>query len=124
MPFVDPEKRRAADRARYWRNKEEAARAATYWSQLDMMLALWCIEWQSQIWGLEALWRAIVPVHSVTERSLRQITVRGTRFMARIAGADIRLSEYEGTDLLARIQEEKEDFLFGLRFTANWERRR
>lgn len=89
-----------------------------------MMLALWCIEWQSQIWGLEALWRAIVPVHSVTERSLRQITVRGTRFMARIAGADIRLSEYEGTDLLARIQEEKEDFLFGLRFTANWERRR
>ena len=124
MPFADPEMRRAADRARYWRNKEERTRAATLWNAIDFLLALWCVEWKPRIRGLEALWRAIVPVHTVTERSLRQITVRGTRFMVRIAGEDFRTSEYEGTDLLARLQDEKEDFLFGLEFTVYWARRR
>ena len=124
MPFADPEKRRAAARARYWRNRKEQVCAALYWSPIDMLLALWCIEWKSKIIGLEMLWRAIVPVQTVTERLFRQIVVRGTRFMARIAGEDIRLCEYEGTALLKRLQEEKEDFLYALQFQVYWARRR
>lgn len=89
-----------------------------------MLLALWCVEWKPKISGLEALWRAIVPVYTITERSLRQIVVRGTRFMVRVAGQDIRISEYEGTDLLERLQEEKETFLYSLKFQVYWTRRR
>jgi len=44
--------------------------------------------------------------------------------MARISGETIRLSEYEGVDLVEKMLDEKEDFLFGLHFQARWARRR
>lgn len=124
MPFVDPVKRRAADRARYWRHKEQQTRAASYWNALDLLLALWCVEWKPRITGLETLWRTTVSIQTITERSLRQIVVRGTRFMACIAGEDVRISEHEGIDLLERLQEGKEDFLWALQFQIRSARRR
>jgi len=89
-----------------------------------MLLALWCLEWKDKVRGLEVLWRTTVPIHTITERSMRQVVVRGTRFMARISGEDIRVAEYEGVDIIEKMIEEKEDFLFGLRYQVGRARRR
>lgn len=124
MPFSDPEKRRAADRDRYWRNKEGRARISTLWRPIDMLLALWCLEWKPKVQGLESLWRTVVPIQTITERSHRQVVVRGTRIMACVGGKEFRVCEYEGTDLVEKLQEEKEDFLYALRFQVYWANRR
>ena len=127
MPYADPAKRDAHRRERYYARR--AAALAPYphaWEPVDMLLAVWCVQLRAeQLPALDALWSEIVTTFISPEWDNREMPDKeglATRVMSSINGQEFQICEMEGTDVLADLQDQEDDFRWATVFQATHSR--
>jgi hypothetical protein len=126
VPYANPIKRQAARRLQY---RHRRARAAAWfphlWDAVPMLLAVWCVQLRAELPALEALWQEIVMAFIEPEWENRdRPTEQGlaTRVMGRLSGREFQVCEMEGTDVLADLQDQEDDFRWVVVYQATHSR--
>lgn len=127
MPYANPIKRQAARRLQYWHRKAAAAEWFPHaWDAIDMLLAVWCVQLRAeQLPALDALWSEIVTTFISPEWDNREMPDKeglATRVMSSINGQEFQICEMEGTDVLADLQDQEDDFRWAVVYQATHSR--
>jgi hypothetical protein len=95
-----------------------------------MLLAVWCVQLRAeQLPALDALWSEIVTTFISPEWDNREMPDKeglATRVMSSINGQEFQICEMEGTDVLADLQDQEDDFRWAVVYQAthSWVARR
>jgi len=127
VPYADPTRRQAARRLRYWHRKAAAAKWFPHlWDAIDMLLAVWCVQLRDELPTLEALWRDTVTawIEPTWEERDNRSAEWGpaTRVIGSIDGQELQVWELEGTDVLADLQDQEDDFRWAVVYQATHSR--
>jgi len=90
-----------------------------------MLLAVWCVQLRDELPTLEALWRDTVTAWiepTWEERDKPTEWGLATRVMGRISGQELQVWELEGTDVLADLQDQEDDFRWAVVYQATHSR--
>ena len=126
MPYANAIKRQAARRLQY---RPRRARAAAWfphlWDAVDMWLAIACVSLRAELPPIEALWKETVTAWiepTWEERDKPTEWGLATRVMGRISGQELQVWELEGTDVLADLQDQEDDFRWAVVYQATHSR--
>jgi len=127
VPYANPIKRQAARRLQY---RHRRARAAAWfphlWDAVDMWLAIACVSLRAELPTIEALWKETVTawIEPTWEERDNRSAEWGpaTRVIGSIDGQEFPVCEMEGTDVLADLQDQEDDFRWATVFQATHSR--